>query len=103
MNAGINDPDLLKNILSKDKAPPVVVPRSNQNIYQVMPGTSGIDRAIHYINYDQRQADQQQSLSPLLPYGTAIATQQQMPGMMMGPSREEPGSEPLWQVNCHWP
>lgn len=30
------DPDLLKNILSKDGPPPVVVPRSNRNIYQVL-------------------------------------------------------------------
>ena len=47
--------DILRDILSKEQAPPVIVPRSNQNVYQVLSGTTGIDRAINYINYDQSQ------------------------------------------------
>lgn len=31
----------------------MIVPRTNQNTYQVFTGSTGIDRAINYINYSQ--------------------------------------------------
>ena len=52
---------MLKNLLNQSSKP-VVVPRSHQNAYHVVGGSTGIDRAINYINYAPANQYQQQFL-----------------------------------------